>query len=189
VARDGVDAWHVPRAPADLAPEANGRHPAALRQELKIGGPALLKGEDRRHVVAQAEDLLPVEVDVACRSPQRCDGGARLEGVNTARATPRATAALHPAASIQQSLCQRLGGHPDLQLDPAPLGHGVPQPGRRLDGQRVGHVEEAGGTPFVLLVVGRDLGLGGDEPLPLAPSGGRQYLPGLQSGLADGVAS
>eukprot|EP00959_Pyramimonas_sp_CCMP1952_P426043 8923664-Pyramimonas_sp.AAC.1 len=59
----------MPWAPADLAAQAHCSSAATLRQQLKIGGPALLKGEDRRHVVTQAEDLGAVVPNIACRPP------------------------------------------------------------------------------------------------------------------------
>eukprot|EP00959_Pyramimonas_sp_CCMP1952_P434342 9094926-Pyramimonas_sp.AAC.1 len=86
MARDVADAWHAPWAPADLAAQARCRDSPALGEQLKIGGPALLEGEDRGHVVAEAEDLRAVERGVTRRPPQRRRGlPERGSGPGTAR--------------------------------------------------------------------------------------------------------
>eukprot|EP00959_Pyramimonas_sp_CCMP1952_P086695 1813240-Pyramimonas_sp.AAC.1 len=114
----------MPGAPADLAAQAHCGSTATLRQQLKIGGPALLEGEDRRHVITQAEDLGAVEPNIACSAPQGSDGGPRLQGVDPPWAAPRTSAPRRPARWIQQRLRQGLGRRPDLELDSAPPSDG-----------------------------------------------------------------
>eukprot|EP00959_Pyramimonas_sp_CCMP1952_P471772 9498957-Pyramimonas_sp.AAC.1 len=76
--------WNVAPPGTQLAGEEDGRHFAALSQQLPVRRTALLKGADTRHVVTETEDFLAMEAPVRGGPQHRRHGSARLQRMNAA---------------------------------------------------------------------------------------------------------